>query len=253
MKLKKIHFTFLDDFITYDCGECKGVCCYVNNNLVVDTYSAVKIENSYTPLSAFISKIGDTSVLNCGKKCWFLSDKGCIIKDLGISKPPTCSLYPLQILSTREYLIVSYISCPVYRLGSSKYSIKYEDSISIINQYINTGAPLRELSPNISNERIEEEVTYQENFKSSVLLKMFQENSGLDYNKKFNYYLGIRWNKKIMSVPIKRTLDYWDIYKKVCKELEKTFNFLDESNIIHIITDQFLNQIENHKTLRLIR
>lgn len=46
-------------------------------------------------------------------------------------------------------------------------------------------------------------------------------------------------------MPMKKTLNFWEVYLKVCKNLYMSFNFLDESNIIYLITQQFLSEIED--------
>ena len=30
-----IHYTFLDDIISYNCEKCRGSCCHVNNSLLL--------------------------------------------------------------------------------------------------------------------------------------------------------------------------------------------------------------------------
>lgn len=68
----KIHFTFLNDYITYDCAECKGMCCHVNNNLVITDRASLDISNYYSPLDKFIIKYRNTDLLSCGKNVGFL-------------------------------------------------------------------------------------------------------------------------------------------------------------------------------------
>ena len=250
---KKLHFTFLDDFITYNCNECQGVCCHVNNHIVLDTYSTQKIKNKYSSLSDFISQYNGVNMLNCGKNCWFLSNKGCIVGKLGLNKPPTCQLYPLQILDAEEYLIISYRPCPSYDLGSNKQSIRYNDSEVIVKKYIETGVAIRKFTSTISDKRIREEVEYQEKFKKDILLKMFHEGLELELLKKYNYYLEVRWNQQLMNCPIKMTLGYWELYKKICNNVGQNFKFLDESNAVHIIANDFFNQIKKKDHLKIIK
>lgn len=174
-------------------------------------------------------------------------------KKLGLEKPLTCESYPLQLLKLRDYIIVLYIPCPNFILGKGNNSIKYIDSTNVILRYLETEAPIRELPADISNERIEQEIDFQENFKKNVLEEAVMKYEKEGFEKWLIYYLGIRWNKKIIEMPMKKTLNFWEVYLKVCENLYMSFNFSAESNIIYLITQQFLSEIEDKNILRIVK
>lgn len=110
-----IHYTFLDDIISYNCEKCRGSCCHVNNSLLLDAKTASFLKRTY--LKDFIVSDDSVSLLSCGKKCWFHSELGCTINDLGLNKPLTCELYPFHIKKIQNFYIVSFTPCPTFQLN----------------------------------------------------------------------------------------------------------------------------------------
>lgn len=140
---KQIHFTFLDDSIKYDCVECKGKCCYVNNIVAIDSFSFNKIQNGssqYSFLKDFITISNNVPYLSCGQTCWFLSENGCTTLSNGLHKPLTCELYPLKLKKVNDYIIVSYHPCPNFYIGQNvNGAINYSASETIIHSYLDNG------------------------------------------------------------------------------------------------------------------
>ena len=42
-----IHYTFLDDIISYNCEKCRGSCCHVNNSLLLDVKEISKFSKTH--------------------------------------------------------------------------------------------------------------------------------------------------------------------------------------------------------------
>ena len=111
-----IHYTFLDDIISYNCEKCRGSCCHKD----------------------FIVSDDSVSLLSCGKKCWFHSELGCTINDLGLNKPLTCELYPFHIKKIQNFYIVSFTPCPTFQLNLGEGQ-RYKDIEDVVLRYIKTG------------------------------------------------------------------------------------------------------------------
>lgn len=236
----RIHFTFPDNMISYDCTYCKGSCCHVNNSLLLDSETSDSLSKTY--LKDFIDFRYGVPLLSCGKKCWFLTENGCNLKTLGFNKPLTCELYPFFIKKILNYYIVSYQPCPNFHINleSGQKYVVIED---IVSRYLKTGVPIHKIDINVSSERIQYELEYQQNFKLKLYDLYYSKiNKNLQKStceKWFLYYLDMRWNRIPLSYTSKQSEHFWVLYEKVCKEVYQKMDYLNDDNLYFIIANQF--------------
>ena len=249
-----IHYTFLDDIISYNCEKCRGSCCHVNNSLLLDAKTASFLKRTY--LKDFIVSDDSVSLLSCGKKCWFHSELGCTINDLGLNKPLTCELYPFHIKKIQNFYIVSFTPCPTFQLNLGEGQ-RYKDIEDVVLRYIKTGVPVFSPSLHVSEERLKYEIEYQNNFKKT-LSEYYRTKTAdgttefKEYEKWYIYYLDFRWGSIPLSYTSSQANQFWNLYKRVCEDVYKKISYIRTDNIYFIIANQFNKTISKHFQLNFI-
>lgn len=105
-----IYFAF-DTGIKYDCITCNGLCCNINGTLSFTESQLKKIKNIAYMVDFIRKGEGGHYLIKTPKKCWFLSDKKCSLKD--DTKPLICKLYPYTLWRlTSEIIICEICPCP---------------------------------------------------------------------------------------------------------------------------------------------
>ncbi len=95
--------------LTYNCGQCDGLCCNINGSLVFSKSNFDKV-NTNDKFNGFYRIIGSNVYLKTPKRCWFLSKNACQLKN---DKPLFCSFYPYKVLNLSDHLSLIYIDiCP---------------------------------------------------------------------------------------------------------------------------------------------
>lgn len=234
-------FSFDDRAIKYSCKDCISTCCQVNNYLALSRESATEIKESNLLIyENFYDK--SNNLLRCSRKCWFLSDNGCTLKN----KPSTCSLYPLDItlLTTSDYLI-SYIPCPNFEIDYNKSEgINHFSSVNIVKEYIDSHPKLiKNKSVFINKQRIKEEIIIQKEF-YQLFYKNFNGRQD-DEAKLIFLYPQIRWSSPLLKYPSKIHITIFNLYKKIVLLVIKENPNLDLYNKYIIIQKNILEMIEN--------
>ena len=225
-----IHYTFLDDIISYNCEKCRGSCCHVNNSLLLDAKTASFLKRTY--LKDFIVSDDSVSLLSCGKKCWFHSELGCTINDLGLNKPLTCELYPFHIKKIQNFYIVSFTPCPTFQLNLGEGQ-RYKDIEDVVLRYIKTGVPVFSPSLHVSEERLKYEIEYQNNFKNT-LSEYYRTKTAdgttefKEYEKWYIYYLDLDGEVYPYLIQVHKQINFGIFTREFVKMFIKKYHIYEQ-------------------------
>ncbi|SFQ58440.1 hypothetical protein [Streptococcus equinus] len=247
-----IYFAFFDNLIEYDCKICQGVCCNVNNIMLLDKNSAniIKKDEKFSLISDFVTTKDDNSYLSCGKSCWFHTENGCSAARRGINKPLTCLLYPLKLRKIMNTYVVSYQPCPTYDLKyNGKKTIKYSEVEDIICEYILTGVPVANSKVNISKQRFYFELDYQEKLKNRIDFSLCSDRE----LKALIYYLDLRWGNIPLSLTCSQAANLFDTYMKIYCKVENMVGKFNENNKYLVLTNEFYKEISRIGKLSIVK
>lgn len=247
----RIHFSFPNNCISYNCFSCNGTCCHVNNYLIINKEIREFIIKKYSELEMFICCRKDVDMLHCGKTCWFWEDgKGCNLAMKNIEKPITCKLFPLSITNWNNYVyVISFEPCPNFNEDErldNLVTIKHEEVLKDIGDYTSLAKDFIKGKSygEFKNARIFEEINYQNNLLSRIdelVLNVERKN----FQKYVYLYNQLRWNRKILRLPIQRTENLFLIYCDLINKLAEEYKGFNRTNFYLILSAKFLKEVDD--------
>lgn len=256
-----IHFTFLDNAVSYNCFQCRGQCCFLKNNLLLTKKSSSKFIRNNENHDDVVKMLFDFSqtlesnytLLNCGRNCWFHTDDGCEITCYGLDKPLTCQLYPLKIKKIKNWYIVSFHPCPRFEYeNDSPTAINQEDCLPILHEYIRSKVPITTLDTGVSKNRLEFELDYQKMFKNRMKYRLLNCKASI-IDEYLMFYLEFRWDKFSMELTPSQSDTLFVIFKETFYKNMDRLKLFNRTNQYIILRNEFSKDVRNKHKLRLLK
>lgn len=238
----KIHISF-PVFLNYSCKNCRGLCCHVNNSLLLTEQNYLDLGDCSKEIQEnfVVRDIYDNYLLKCGKECWFLSETGCQLTKSGLTKPLTCELYPYNITKIFDTYVLSFIPCPVTTINSNFECKNIE--LNIIKNYIYTSKNLIKELIGVPRDRVYEEINIQKRFLEN-LPNQIDVPYITDFEKiLYSLYCQIRWRHRVLCTPIKDFEKQFIVYREICNKFSIKYRNWDILKIYLIVVSEFINYI----------